>query len=217
VSGREVPVFPLGSVLLPGQLLPLHVFEPRYRVMMFDLRDADPAEFAVVLIERGHEVGGGEVRSDVGCLARVLQSEELTDGRHLVVSVGTDRVRVVVEPLLHPHPRALLAVDPDEPWPDAADDLGRLQELTAAARRLGVLAAELGAPPWPPELRLDDDPAGRLWQLALLTPLGTLDRQRLLANRSPAARMEALSAMVQEQQELLEARLRWGDGPPPGA
>ena len=154
------------------------------------------------------------MRTTTGCLARVLESQELDDGRHFVVSVGTERVHVEEWLDDDPYPRALVAADPDDPWPDAADDLGRLQELTARARALGALAAELGAPAWPMEPDLDDDPVGRVWQLALLTPLGTLDRQRLLATRSPRARMDLLGAMVQEQHELLEARLRRGYGPP---
>ena len=60
--------------------LPLHVFEPRYRVMMRHCLDGD-REFGVVLIERGSEVGGGDVRFDVGTLARIVQATELPDGR----------------------------------------------------------------------------------------------------------------------------------------
>src|SRR5690606_41668577 len=81
VVGRMEPLamFPLGSPLLPGSTIRLQVFEPRYLTMVADLLAADapgdrpPAlEFGVVLIERGHEVGGGDVRSSIGCLARVL-------------------------------------------------------------------------------------------------------------------------------------------------
>ncbi|HEX5095168.1 MAG TPA: LON peptidase substrate-binding domain-containing protein, partial [Acidimicrobiia bacterium] len=57
-------MFPLGTVLFPHALLPLQVFEPRYRVMMRNLLDGE-REFGVVLIERGSEVGGGDVRFDV--------------------------------------------------------------------------------------------------------------------------------------------------------
>ena len=57
-----LPMFPLGTVLLPGAVLPLHVFEPRYRQLVQDCLAGEP-EFGVVLIERGSEVGGGDQRA----------------------------------------------------------------------------------------------------------------------------------------------------------
>ena len=65
-------MFPLGSVLLPGSVIQLHVFEPRYRVMIQRCVESADHEFGVVLIERGHEVGGGDVRRPVGTVARLL-------------------------------------------------------------------------------------------------------------------------------------------------
>ena len=64
-------MFPLGTVLFPSGVLPLRVFEPRYRDMLEDLLSGN-REFGVVLIERGSEVGGGEVRSGIGTMARIL-------------------------------------------------------------------------------------------------------------------------------------------------
>ena len=71
---RTLPMFPLGSVLVPTALLPLHVFEQRYRAMVADVLGGDN-EFGVVLIDRGHEVGGGDVRSDIGTIARVVEAQ----------------------------------------------------------------------------------------------------------------------------------------------
>ena len=62
---EPLPMFPLGTVLLPGAPLPLQVFEPRYRGLTHDCLAGVP-EFGVVLIERGSEVGGGDVRTNVG-------------------------------------------------------------------------------------------------------------------------------------------------------
>ncbi len=76
-------MFPLGTVLLPGMPLSLHVFEPRYRQMVDDCRAGD-GTFGVVLIERGSEVGGGDVRTDVGTLTRIVEARELPDGRWLL-------------------------------------------------------------------------------------------------------------------------------------
>ena len=66
-------MFPLGTVLLPGAYLSLHVFEPRYRALVQACLDGTP-EFGVALIERGSEVGGGDARFDVGCVARIVEA-----------------------------------------------------------------------------------------------------------------------------------------------
>jgi Lon protease-like protein len=203
-------VFPLGNVLLPGQLLTLHVFEPRYRVLMFDLRNRDPREMVVVLIERGHEVGGGDVRARVGCVARVLQSEELPDGGHMLVAVGTRRAAVRRWLEDDPYPRA--EIEPldevgETPLPET------VSRVLARARALGALACELGSPAWPAELRLAEEPEALLWQLSLLCPLATLDRQRLLATAGLDARWSLLGEVIDEQREILDAQLHLGGDP----
>ena len=81
---REVPMFPLGTVLLPGGILPLHVFEDRYRELT-EYCLGNQTSFGVVLIERGHEVGGGDVRASVGGLTEIIQHERLSDGRSNLV------------------------------------------------------------------------------------------------------------------------------------
>jgi len=111
----ELPMFPLGSVLLPGMVLPLQVFEPRYRVLVDTVLLADEPEFGSVMIERGNEVGGGDVRATVGCIARIVDFTRHEDGVVTMVAVGTRRI--TVEDWLDddPFPRALVA-----DWPDGA-------------------------------------------------------------------------------------------------
>ena len=89
-----MPMFPLGSVLLPNGVLSLHVFEPRYRALVTDCVAAEHHEFGVVLIDRGSEVGGGDVRRQVGTVARMVQVAEVDDGRFAVIAVGVARIRV---------------------------------------------------------------------------------------------------------------------------
>src|SRR3954470_22385328 len=89
-----MPMFPLGTVLFPHALLPLRVFEPRYRLMTERVLRGD-REFGVVLIERGSEVGGGDVRFGVGTVARIVRSQPLPDGGYALATVGIRRLRVV--------------------------------------------------------------------------------------------------------------------------
>ncbi|MEL6986015.1 MAG: LON peptidase substrate-binding domain-containing protein, partial [Actinomycetota bacterium] len=75
-----MPQFPLRSVLFPSMVLPLHVFEPRYRTMVHDLLEGD-GRFGVVMIDRGSDTGGQDQRSSFGTVARIVESEEYPDGR----------------------------------------------------------------------------------------------------------------------------------------
>ena len=99
------PMFPLGSVLVPSMVLPLHVFEPRYLALVKDCLAGD-REFGVTLIERGSEVGGGDIRAMAGTMAEIVRSEEYDDGRWGLVAVGVRRIRV-------------LGWRPDAPYPVA--------------------------------------------------------------------------------------------------
>ena len=146
-----MPMFPLGTVLFPYALLPLHVFEPRYRLMMRHVLAGD-REFGVVLIERGSEVGGGDTRFDVATIARVVQASELPDGRFALATVGMRRVRVVRWLDDDPYPRAEVAALDDPPA--TADDIAArdravaaLAEVTELARRIDPRVAE------PPDAR----------------------------------------------------------------
>ena len=98
-------MFPLGTVLLPSGVLPLHVFEPRYRRLAEDCLEGVP-EFGVVLIERGSEVGGGDQRTAVGTVARIVEAATFDDGRYALGTVGVRRIRVVRWLEDDPYPRA---------------------------------------------------------------------------------------------------------------
>ena len=86
-------MFPLGTVLFPHAVLPLHLFEERYRALAEACLRGD-GRFGVVLIERGFEVGGGDTRFGVGTVARIVEAARTPDGRFLLATVGTERLRV---------------------------------------------------------------------------------------------------------------------------
>ena len=179
--------------------------------MLFDLRDSDPAEFVVVLIERGSEVGGGDERASVGCVARILDQQDLPDGRSMIAAVGIRPVSVEAWLEEDPYPRVTAEPLEELPWPDSPD-APDLDALTTNAREVASLAAELGAAAWPEDMALSEDPARRVWQLAIATPLATIDRQRLLSEPDPARRTVMLEDYLSEQRDLLAARLDWGEG-----
>ena len=135
----RVPMFPLGNVVLPGELLPLNVFEPRYRQLVLDCLAADVPEFGVVLIERGSEVGGGDVRTSIGTVARIVRVVPLGNGRFEIAAAGIRRVSVLEWLADNPYPRSDVEDWPEsEPVDGAAlrPALERLVERIEETRRL---------------------------------------------------------------------------------
>lgn len=214
------PVFPLGLPLLPGNPLPLQIFELRYRMMLDDCLGRERPGFAVTMIERGSEVGGGDVRSSVGTWARVVRADPLPGDRWMVLTVGTGRVRVEEWLPDDPYPRARIV-----PWPD--DDrtldpreLAALDPrassgasgIDALAERVRALLARVGRDPaelaeWS-ELRDRVDASMSLYQLAARTPCGAADRQRLLEAPGFVWRMSRFHEILDD----LEAMTTFLDG-----
>ncbi|MDJ0953965.1 MAG: LON peptidase substrate-binding domain-containing protein [Acidimicrobiia bacterium] len=200
-----MPMFPLGSVLFPGAVLPLQVFEPRYQALVADLEAADN-RFGVVLIRRGQEVGGGDERAEVGTVAEVVRSGTAEDGRILLVTVGRQRIRVERWLDDDPYPQADV-VDLDDPDPSEGITPA-LEAASTARRRLLALAIEMGADGQQLELDLPSDEARAAWALCSAAPLGSFDRQQLLEIDDAVARMGLLERLLKEQMRDLETALR---------
>lgn len=172
-----MPMFPLASVLFPGMPMALRVFEDRYLLMMSRVLRQDTPEFGVVLIERGSEAGGGEMRFDIGTVAHITQME--TDGHTLGLVVrGTRRIGVTQWLEDRPHPHAEVLDLPELQWTDALQPLR--EEAEAVVRRTLAQASEFTEGQWPAAVGLSADPIESSWQLAGVAPIGPLDQVQLL-------------------------------------
>ncbi len=206
------PMFPLGTALIPGEPLPLRIFEPRYRQMLSDClgraeRSDGAGFFGVVLIARGHEVGGGDVRHEVGTYARIDNVLRQADGQASLTCTGAGRFRVTEWLPDDPYPRAVT-----EPLPDAAitaDDHPRIIDLRdrltdfvteVAQTRPEAAAAGL------PHFDVDDVVEHGLFAWTLRLPIGPADRQRLLECDTVTAQLAVLDDVV----EGLTAMIRFG-------
>lgn len=195
-----MPMFPLGSVLFPHMPLPLRVFENRYLVMLSRILEEDPAEFGVVLIERGQEVGGGEHRFAYGTVARIAQLEA-TDDFVVLVAEGRERIEVSEWLADDPYPVATVTVLPELEWHDSLSELR--DEAERVVRRALAAAGEFGEDAWPADVELASDPVSGCWQLAGVAPVGTMDQVAML--RSPT--MEALLRSIIDNTKAAEETL----------
>jgi hypothetical protein len=174
-------MFPLGSVLMPAMPLPLRVFEPRYLSMLDAVLDRETLDFGVVLIERGHEVGGGDARFGVGTMARVEQVETGA-GLAALVARGSRRFTVDAWLLDDPWPQAEVTIVDELQWHE--DDRALLEATERVVRQSLAQVSEFIDTVWESTVELSKDPIDRSWQLAGIAPVGQMEQIDLLSSTS---------------------------------
>lgn len=205
-----LPLFPLHTVLFPGMALPLHIFEPRYRLMIEGcLSTGGPV--GIVLISSGREVGDPAMPHAVGTLARISGAERLPDGRFNIEVVGQQRFRIV-------------SLHHDQPYlTGTAEEFPLVGAERREARRLAVLLL-----PWlsryigllgdKADARVDRtqlprDPASISYLAAILVQVPMAEKQRLLAMATAAELLEQERAIYRRETALLSAMAN-ADRPP---
>ena len=186
----RLPLFPLSVVLFPGNPLPLHIFEPRYRRMLADCLAADRRFGLTPAVDEAAVPGPGSI----GCVAEVRLNQELPDGRSNIVVLGG--TRFVVGQLLQESLPYLVAMvqdfDDDKGTEPSADELTSLRQLSreylAGLRELNDEAPE--------EPTLPEDAASLSFHVAGNLECDLAVKQRLLAERSTARRIRSLIMLL---------------------
>jgi Lon protease-like protein len=203
---ETLPLFPLGTVLFPGLLLPLHIFEDRYRQLVRDLADGpEPRRFGVIAIRHGRETGvdGIQALHEIGCTATLRQIKPLEDGRYDLVTAGTERFRLV-------------GLDDSKPYLQGqvellAEETGDEAEAAQAVRVVrdgfrGYLSAlgergitQVSAP------ELPEDPVTLSYLVAASMIIDLSDRQGLLAQPDALHRLTAERTLLSRELTMLRA------------
>ena len=197
-----IPMFPLGSVLLPAMPLPLRIFEQRYLKLLGDLVTSDKPEFGVVLIQRGREVGGGEKRMDIGTIASVTEigtTEEFLG----LESFGSQRFRVNAWLPDDPYPMADVDLIPDLIWDDSL--MPAKMQLETKVRQFLAFVSEFGDLQFGSEVEFSEDPLEACWQLAGVLPVGPLDQVDLLGSLSTEELLTKTYELVKSAGKTLNA------------
>lgn len=202
----ELAMFPLGSVLFPHMPVLLRVFEDRYLQMLAQILQDEPSEFAVTLIERGQEVGGGEKRFALGTVAEITQLD-VQEGFVVLVAEGGRRITVDTWLDEQPYPRADVTELPELEWDESLRPLRVRAEV--AVRRALALASEFSDQQWSATVELAEDEVAAVWQLAAIAPFGPMDQVQLLAVTSMQVLLESLIELSIAAEETL--RMRWTD------
>lgn len=199
-SSLRLPIFPLGLVLYPGVQLPLHLFEPRYRQMLADVREGQ-RQFGIVCAMPGvpeRELPAGRA----GCVAQLEHVEMMDDGRANIVVVGTTPFTldgfVDDDAPYHVADVSLFGDVADVPpvtLAVAADDVAaRFLQVVAAVRSANAdddTDDDDDAPPV-----LPDDPALLAFAIASMIDLPLEHRQAVLGERRPSQRLSSVDAVL---------------------
>lgn len=199
-----IPLFPLGStVLFPGVLLPLHIFEPRYRRLVRDLLDVPEGaarRFGVVAIREGWEVGADKVTAlhTVGCTALVRRITPHPDGRYDVIGIGTQRFELLeIDDSSQPYLTGSVR------WLAADDEPGA--EAVLLARRVGGLFSRYAGDVTRLQggegdaVDLPEDPTVLSYLVASAALLSLQDRQDLLAESSTVRRLQLQARLLRRE------------------
>jgi uncharacterized protein len=201
-----LPLFPLGTVLYPGMVLPLHIFEGRYRQLIGDLlARPQPRRFGVIAIREGRETGVDGIASlyDIGCIAELRDTNRHEDGRYDVVTVGTQRFR-----LLRLDQGQSYFQGEIEPLPeDDAEQAGAAAAVPGVQvsfrAYLEALVEQGGATVRIEEL--PDEPLLLSYVVAAAMIIDLPDRQRLLAEPDAASRLAAERGLLARETAMLRA------------
>jgi len=201
-----LPLFPLGAVLYPGMVLPLHIFEERYRQLVRDLLErSEPRCFGVIAIRKGRETGVEGVQSlyEVGCTATLRRVEEYPDGRYDIVTVGTQRFRLLaldqtlsylqgeIEPLTDD------VVDPDSAAPLVRAVQAAFHAYVDALTEGGGAVVKIDA--------LPDEPTLLSYLVAAAIVIDLPEHQGLLAEAGTMRRLRAERSLLARETAVLKA------------
>lgn len=199
----RLPLFPLSSVLVPGLVLPLHVFEPRYRVLvqaLMELPEGAQRQFGVVAIRAGREIGvdGVQALHEVGCTAELREVTPYDDGRFDIVTVGETRFRLrgLDDAAGTPYRTGLVDFLPEV---DGDGDVQALADKVTA--RFGEYREQLGVE----VTELPDQPQVVSYLVAAAVVLDLPDRQMLLEEPTTAGRLRAELDLLRRERALIGA------------
>jgi Lon protease-like protein len=201
---ETLPLFPLGTVLYPGLLLPLHVFEERYRQLVRDLlAGPEPRTFGVIAIREGRETGPDGILTlyEVGCTATVRQATELDDGRYDLVTVGTQRFLLASTDDTEPYLQGEVELLAEETGDETGAAMAARSVQDAFRTYLGALAergvTQVSVPGLP------DDPILLSYLVAASMIIDLPDKQVLLAEPDALHRLVTERMLLSRETTML--------------
>lgn len=203
IPERDLPLFPLNTVLFPRMPLPLHIFEPRYQDMMARCQQ-ERIGFGVLLIKDGEEVGGPAETYTVGTVARIVNVQELDEGRLNMVTMGMVRFRLLKSHNVHSYLSGEI-----ERWDDEMGDLKALNKLTRDAHKAYIsyitdLSELMDEEDRPKQILAPMDPQVLSYTIASNIQSPNEEKQRLLETETVEERLRRELDLLATERDFLQ-------------
>jgi Lon protease-like protein len=199
----EIPLFPLPMVMFPSVIVPLHIFEERYKILINRSIDED-REFGIVLNTPGSSTENESTIRRVGVSVRVTQTERLDDGRLNIEVAGERRFRILEFTGNKPYWKAMVEfLEDDESSDDLQESFNTVKRLYRAAH---TLASQLRGTP-AGEIVIPDSPAGLSYLVSYVLGISWDAKEDLLEMSSVAGRLKSVAIHLEELIQNLNARL----------
>jgi Lon protease-like protein len=200
----SMPLFPLKTVLFPGMLLPLHIFEERYKTMVRECLEKEEP-FGVVLIKEGTEVGETAEPHRIGTSAIIARATELTGERYNILSVGYQRIRIHSLSYEQPYLRGLVeTLEPVDGETEEAQRLAeklrpRLQRYVQQLADITETSVSLSEMP--------DKPVMLAYVAAILLQVPVAEKQQLLASDTIPRMLARETYLLTRESQLLASNI----------
>ena len=201
---RNLPLFPLNTVLFPYASLPLQIFEERYKEMLRDCLNAD-SRFGIVLIKEGQEVGDGAVPYDVGTMGHIVQVSEARGGTRLFISIRGER-RFSIKKITQRRPYMAADVEllDDESQPDLVGE--EMEDVKKALVQYRSLISGLEGG-WQGEANITANPVYLSYHIGSVLQIRMRERQALLEEPSASARLQSELKYLQRDVDALRQQV----------
>jgi len=214
----SLPLFPLNTVLYPGLLLPLQIFEDRYKAMLKKCM-AETSSFGVVLIKKGPEVGESAIPHDIGTIAKIIQVQQSDNGIYYLWAVGAERFEIFEYSATK---EGYLVGLISKLVEDVADPLlvtQEIKDLKALLPTYLALTAHLDETEMAEfETKLAPEPDQLSYQVAKILDIDLLRKQTILETETVKARLQFEIKVLRQEIEFLQQgitpklhKLPWGD------
>mgnify|MGYP001166435683 FL=1 len=199
---QELPIFPLNTVLFPGETIPLQIFEDRYKLMINECIEKN-TRFGVALIREGKEVGGPAIPYEIGTIVSLVDHKSTPDGRIRITCIGQEKFEIIEIISESPFLKALVRTGKNLEIDDVKDETLEMSHLSMSKHYNNLLSMK-GS--WVSTPYTPSDPIEFSYFISQILQLNVSEKQKLLEMDSCEMRLDTSRKYLEEQSKKTAVR-----------
>ena len=202
IDTQELPIFPLNTVLFPGETIPLQIFEDRYKLMITECIEKN-TRFGVALIREGKEVGGPAIPYEIGTIVSLVDHKSTPDGRIHITCIGQEKFEIIEIISESPFLKALVRTGKNLEIDDVKDETLEMSHLSMSKHYNNLLSMK-GS--WVSTPYTPSDPIEFSYFISQILQLNVSEKQKLLEMDSCEMRLDTSRKYLEEQSKKTAVR-----------